>query len=65
MTVKELIKELKKFDDNTRISITVPYCNEEYTDKDFNCNDFWIYTWGERNFLELTTTKELPKEDTK
>ena len=62
MTVKELIKELQKFDDNTKVSLTVPYCSEEYTDKDFSCNDFWIYTWGERNFLELTTTKELPKE---
>lgn len=62
MTVKELIKELQKFDDNTRVSITVPYCNQEYTDKDFSCDDFWVYTWGERNFLELTTTKELPKE---
>jgi hypothetical protein len=58
MTIKELIKELKRFDENINIAITVPYSNEEYTDKDFNCDDFWIYDWG-GDWIELTTTKEL------
>lgn len=58
MSIKELIKELKKFDENTKVSITVPYSKEEYTDKDYSCEDFWIYSWGGK-WIELTTTKEL------
>jgi len=58
MSIKELIKELKKFDENTKVSITVPYSNEEYTDKDYSSEDFWIYSWGGK-WIELTTTKEL------
>ena len=58
MSIKELIKELKKFDENTKVSITVPYSNEEYTDKDYSCEDFWIYSLGGK-WIELTTTRRI------